>query len=127
MGYESTLLVVENYGNVSARHGNRSYADVIATIDLCCMPYDFHHLVKDHWYDSECYVYIGNDEVFEDLYGAPLMATSLPIAISDLRKIDAMILDMDGERYRRLPPAIALLEGFDQSQWDELLVLHYGH
>lgn len=126
MGYESKLLVVEPYRNLSLRDG-KTYAGIIATIDLCVMPRTFRDAIGDHWQDDGYYFYEGDYAVTTDCYGDPLVAADLPTAIADLREADEAHLERNGERYRRILPAIALLEGFDQSQWDELLVLHYGH
>lgn len=129
MGYESKLMVVNPHRHTQT-YGNegKTYVSVVATIDLCKMPVHFGALVRDHWNEGGYYFYDSDgDECDTDLYGEPLVATDLDTAIADLREVDQRILDRDGERYRRLPPAIALLEGFDQSQWDELLVIHFGH
>lgn len=125
MGYESTLLVVKPLR--SLHHDGHTYASIVATIDLCVMPHAFQRRVHDRWEKNDLCVYMDGSDVSEDMYGDPLLAADLDTVITDLRLADAQILVEDGERYRRLPPAIALLEGFDQSQWDELLVLHYGH
>lgn len=125
MGYESTLLVVEPLR--SLHHDGHTYASIVATIDLCKMPHVFHRRLRERWVKSDLCICMDGSDVSEDMYGDPLLAADLDTAITDLRLADAQIFVEDGERYRRLPPAIALLEGFDQSQWDELLVLHYGH
>lgn len=128
MGYESKLMVVQPFRNFVTSNEGMTYVGTIATIDLCKMPYDFHDLVRDHWHDGGYYFYDGYDQKCDtDLYGDPLVATDLDTAIADLKAIDKQIVEREGEHYRRLPPAIALLEGFDQSQWDELLVIHFGH
>ena len=128
MGYESKLMVVNPYRHIPTSIEGKTYVGTVATIDLCKMPYDFHRLVRDHWHDGDYYFDDGCDQKWDtDLYGDPLVATDLDTAIADLKAIDQQIFEHDGERYRRIPPAIALLEGFDQSQWDELLVIHFGH
>lgn len=128
MGYESKLMVVQPFRNIRMGDDGQTYVDTIATIDLCKMPYDFHDLVRDHWHEGGYYFYDGCDQEWDtDRYGDPLVATDLDTAIADLKAIDQHILEHDGERYRRLPPAIALLEGFDQSQFGELLVIHFGY
>lgn len=126
MGYESRLIVAEP-SSIFRNLDGHSYARVIATIDLCGMPCYFRDLLNDHWHDSGCYIYVGDEEVATDYYGSPLVATDLATAIADLRATDQRIIETEGERYRRIPPALGLLEGIDQSQWSNLLVMHFGY
>ena len=74
--------------------------------------------------ETEYYIYAddGNTEIVEDAYGEPLRE----IPIDEL--IDILENDPEMQGYRRVEPFLALLKGFDQSKFDNnLVVLHYGH
>ena len=81
MGYESTLLVVKPLR--SLHHDGRTYASIVATIDLCVMPHAFQRRVRDRWEKNDLCVYMDGSDVSEDMYGDPLLAADLdrPVGI----------------------------------------------
>lgn len=114
MGYESQLFIADRYDN--------GYMNVIASFDLCKMGYGigFHELFKepvgrDIWMPG-----IG-DEIEEDMYGAELKHTDINTVIEWLETYGVNI------KYRRITPLLNLLKGFEQSEWEDLRVIHYGH
>jgi hypothetical protein len=126
MGYESKLIIAEA-GISSDRDG--CWLDEIATVDLCKMGYDtnWSQLLKaskaERTDNRRFYFYSGGDgRTYEDLYGDPLLPLDLGHAIKAIEADDT-----DG--YRRLPPALAVLRSFQetQHQWRDLVVLHFGH
>lgn len=114
MGYESQLFIADRYDN--------GYMNVIASFNLCKMGYGigFHELFKepvgrDIWMPG-----IG-DEIEEDMYGAELKHTDINTVIEWLETYGVNI------KYRRITPLLNLLKGFEQSEWEDLRVIHYGH
>lgn len=122
MGYESKLYIVEKSnvkGNVNKK-GLR-WADVIAMFDLCKT-----YAVSDKMRrakDTDCFIYAddGNTEIVTDCYGGTLKEMSIEETIQILEEAAGC------ENYRRYAPCIALLKGFDKSQWRNIVVLHYGY
>lgn len=120
MGYESTFYIVEKSDLYNNKIGKK-WAKDIASFDMC-------KIGASSWLsrypETEYYFYAddGNTEVVEDCYGEPLKE----IPISDL--IDILENDPELQGYRRTEPFLALLKGFDQSKFNNnLVVLHYGH
>ena len=63
-----------------------------------------------------------NTIIVEDKYGDPLKEIPIADAIKMIKE------ESEKSEYRRLKPCLALLEGFDMSQWDDdLVVLHFGY
>ena len=122
VGYESKLYVVEKC-NISFVEGMRG-ALVVAMFDLCKMGTTAFNEVVNTYPKTDCYFYAddGNATVVEDKYGEPL--TEIPIVdmIHILKECKK-----EFPKYRRIDPAIKLLESFDLTEWKELVVLHYGH
>lgn len=122
MGYESRLYIVEKT-NIKFTIGDKEFlwAKNIAMFDLCKV-YD----VSDKFRkakDTDCYIYADdrNTMIVADGYGDPLKEMTISEAIEILEEAVA------GDDYRRYPPCISLLKGFDESQWHNLAVLHYGY
>lgn len=120
MGYESRLYVVEKS---NSRMDDRVWAEVIATFNLSKAGLDL--LAIRQFPDTDCYIYEDTSDykIVEDAYGKPLKE----IPISDMIKIIQKEAEKDQYHYRRWKPCLALLEGFDESQWDNIKVLHYGY
>ena len=118
MGYESRLYVVEKSSLFDERY-NKRWAEVVAVFDLCKCD-----SVTSQFRDypaTDCFITIGATDVEKDLYGKPLNEIPIKDAIKILRKAAKT------DTYRRYKPCIALLNGFDLSQWGDLVVLNYGH
>lgn len=122
MGYESRLYVVEKCRSKYTVEGKELlWAKKIAMFDLCKV-----YAVRDKMCkakDTDCFIYAddGNTEIVKDDYGDTLKEMTIKEAIQILE--DAA----ENDDYRRYAPCIALLKGFDESQWRNLAVLHYGH
>ena len=121
MGYESKLYVVEK-GKMSWREDGRVWGEVIAMFDLCKV-YSISDKIRDKYKPTDCYFYsdIEDEEIVEDLYGQPLLEVPVPDMIQIIEDVAAK------DDYRRYAPCLGLLKGFDKSQWNDLVVLHYGH
>lgn len=114
MGYESQLFIADRL--------NGTWMQVISSYDLCNMGYDngFHDLFKepilgDIWMPGM------KDGVEEDMYGAELKHTDINTVIEWLETYGVNM------KYRRITPLLNLLKGFEQSEWTDLRVIHYGH
>jgi bisphosphoglycerate-independent phosphoglycerate mutase (AlkP superfamily) len=118
MGYESKLYVVEKTGMME--NNNKTFAKVIATFDLCKFG-NFKEVFKT---ETDCYIYAddGNTQIVKDCYNEALTEASLSDVIAYLEKYQA-----EQEPYRRVAPVLGLLKGFDMSEWNNIVVLHYGH
>lgn len=116
MGYESKLYVVDKH-NWKGCDGK--WGEVIASFDLCCVPINFAQYPA-----TDCYIFAddGNTEIREDKYGDPLKEIPIEDAI-DMIEQAIKIKDY----YRRYRPCLELLKGFHLSDWENLVVLHYGH
>jgi hypothetical protein len=115
MGYESRLYVV-NKSRSGADENKKIWSEVVAKFNLCKCGIDFSGFPA-----SDCYFYEGNDEIVEDNYGDPLRELTISEAISVLATA------MAKEDYRRFQPCLAMLTGFNQHEWENLVVLHFGY
>lgn len=120
MGYESKFYIVEK-SDLHIDENGKKWAMNIASFDMC-------KIGASSWLskypETEYYIYAddGNTEIVEDCYGDSLRE----IPINDL--IDIIENDPKIKGYRRAEPFLALLKGFDQSKFNNnLVVLHYGH
>lgn len=115
MGYESRLYIVNVNDN------DCGHAECIAAVNMSCMEIGFRNLFKlpvsfEMWaMDSH-----DDEQISHDRYGENVTAAEISDVITYLKK------SMHSQ-YRRLRPLLGLLEGFDQCQWNHLLVVHYGY
>ena len=114
MGYESRLYVVQK--SQVAKHNNKYWCEVIASFDLCKVDINFRKYLK-----TDSYFIEGNEYVFEDCYGEPLRELTIAEAIKEIENAMARY------DYRRWKPILGLLKGFNEDEWGDLRVLHYGH
>lgn len=118
MGYESRIYVVQKSG-LGLEYG-KSFASVIAMFNAS--KYEgLSHVFKR---ETDCYIYSDNGftTILEDCYGDEIKEAPLADVISFLEgELER------GETYRRIKPLLALLKGFDKSQWENLVCLHYGY
>ena len=125
MGYESKLYIVNKLPeHVAIRYNGMQYSELIAMVDIC----KYHKWSNKaiNYPRTNCYFYAedGNTIIIEDQYGEPLKEVPLDDALD--------ILDeafYSGDSYRRLGPALALLQSLkdNENKWDEIVVLHYGY
>ena len=122
MGYRSRIYVVEK-GSIKRKIEGKEYvwADKIAMFNLCKV-YDVSDKMRKAK-DTDCFIYEndGNTKIVTDCYGDALKEVTIEEAIRILEEA----AEKDG--YRRYVPCISLLKGFDESQWRNLAVLHYGY
>lgn len=128
MGYESKLYIVN-------RHDFRPsydhvWGEIVATFDLSKMGYSNHEFYDAFTKEIDYEFYLptcddnGNevmDFVNTDCYGTHMKSADLKTVIRALEICE------ERDHYRRLPPLIAMLKAFDESEWDELQVVHYGY
>lgn len=122
MGYESRLYVVEKSRSKYTVKGKELlWAEKIAMFDLCKVYAVSDKMCKAK--DTDCFIYAddGDTEIVDDCYGDALTEMTIKEAVQILEEAAAK------DDYRRYAPCIALLKGFDESQWRNLAVLHYGH
>lgn len=116
MGYESKLYVVDKH---DWKGCDGKWGEVIASFDLCCVPINFAQYPA-----TDCYIIAddGNTRIIEDKYGDPLREIPIQDAIEMIEKVIKT-----GDYYRRYKPCLNLLKGFNINNWENLVVLHYGH
>lgn len=117
MGYESKLYVVDKH---DWKFVNEKWGEVIAMFDLCSVP----RLNFSSYPATDCYIIAddGNTEIKEDRYGDSLKEVPIQDAIEMIEKV----IERE-EYYRRYKPCLDLLKGFNPNEWENLVVLHYGH
>jgi len=123
MAYESKIYVVKRKANATGIYG-----EIIAMYDCCAMGGTrgwtemFTENVK---YD----VFIDSNDIptKEDMYGDELKETSIEKVIEWL-EMEIKYLESKNDYYRRLPPLLAMLKGFNLTDWQNgLYIIHYGY
>lgn len=116
MGYESRLYVIRKGSGALEDEDGKAWAEVIATFNLCTVNIDFFKYPA-----TDSYIYDGGERVVEDKYGDPLRELTIKEAIDEIE-----LASID-EPYRRWNPVLGLLKGFNEHEWRDLRVLHYGY
>ena len=126
MGYESRLYIVVKSDTNFNPETNFLFAEVIAEFNMCKFPELYSLFIKEG-IKTNCAFYRGDDEITEDMYGEPLRELSVEKVIDGLNKIIASYGNKSF--YWRLPPLLAMLEKFSESQdiYHPLTVLHFGY
>ena len=114
MGYESRLYVIQK-SDVGMEE-EKKWCEVIATFDLCKVNINFRK-----YPETDSYFYEGNEKIVEDCYGEPLRELTIKEAIQEVENAATR------DEYRRWKPILGLLKGFNEEEWSDLRVLHYGH
>lgn len=119
MGYESRLYVVNKYEKFSSEY--RCWGEVIAMFNLCKV-YDVSDKMRKYP-ETDCYIFAdnGNTEIVEDKYDDVMKEIPIDDAIKIIEEASM------NDSYRRYAPCLALLKSLDKSQWENLVVLHYGY
>jgi len=122
MGYESKFYVV-NKTTQKSLDGKRYWAEVIASFDLCKV-YAVSDPIRNKYKATDAYIYAddGNTEIIEDNYGDPLIEIPIDVMIQLMEKVIT-----SENYYRRYNPFLQMLKGFNKDDWENLVVLHYGH
>lgn len=117
MGYESRIYVAYKE---KIHDEEKRYAGVVAMFNFGKFP-GLREVFKAK---TDCYIYAddGNTPILEDDCGDELTEASLSDVIKFLE--DEV---QRGETYRRIKPLLGLLKSFDESQWGNLVCLHYGY
>lgn len=120
MGYESRLYIVDKRDLVHIKNKKGMvYCEMIAQFNLSNVPEIYEKVFA--YKDTNGYFYCNGKEVTEDMYGKPLKE----IPIGDMISIISEV--MKNDRFRRYRPCLNLLKGFNLSEWENLVVLHYGY
>ncbi len=118
MGYESKLYIVDKANLMMME--NKKYADVIAIYNMS--KFDGFRGIFEK--ETDCYIYAddGNTKIVEDCYGEALKEDTIENVIKYLEE-----QKKEDGYYRRIDPLLSLLKGFNLSDWQDLVVLHYGY
>ena len=121
MGYESRVFVV-NRNEIERKDGSiYVWAENIADVKMSSMYNGFTDLF-DKQVDYELYIDNGDEFTKTDKYGNVMTYTDCKTVIDYLEKLIA-----NGEKYRRLTVLLGLLKGFNEEDWDNIQVVHYGY
>lgn len=121
MGYESRVFVVDR-NKIERKEGMfYIWGEKIADVKMSVM-YDGFTALFDKEVDYELYIDNEDESTKTDKYGAIMTYTDCETVIDYLENLIA-----EGENYRRLTILLGLLKGIDESQWNEIQVVHYGY
>lgn len=123
MAYESRIYVVDVHREKIHCKNKVYYAERIASFNLGCMGYDngWRELFTET-IDYDIYNEYGSKKIHADKYGARLTSADFETVIKWLERRSEQ-----KEHYRRIAPVLAMLKGFDRSEWDDLKIIHYGY
>lgn len=121
MGYESRVFVVDRREIETYDNTLYVYAEKIADVKMSRM-YDGFNTLFDKEIDYELYIDDGDEPTKTDKYGDVMTYTDCKTVIDFLEKLIA-----DGENYRRLTVLLGLIKGFNEDEWDNIQVVHYGY
>lgn len=120
MGYESKLFVISQRFDNS---GKVFWNQIIATYEFCKLGTTFNYGLFDKPLEGK--LLIGeNEETDADRYDEKLKyCNEFQLLIDEFEK------EYLFNKYRRIPPFVALLKGFLEmkDEFDNLIVVHYGH
>lgn len=126
MAYESRIYIVDVHREKdkdNPNYGTVYYAERIAAFNLGCMGYsNGWRELFEKTIDYDLYNEDGDKKINADKYGARLTSADFEKVIEWLEKRSA-----SKEHYRRIAPVLAMLKGFDRSEWDDLQIIHYGY
>lgn len=120
MGYESRLYVVNRR---ELRWDGKLlgiYRDMIAKFDMSCVGWNPEHIFTipidfPIEYDEN------DNEVYDDMYGKRCGMASVSAVIAVIEALE------EREHYRRFKPLLGFLKALDESEWDDLRVVHFGY
>ena len=124
MGYDNRLYIAKKRCSTTEIEGKTyHYAEIVATFELCGVDDDVRFAMRGcPATDVVLYLPMSDVPIIRDAYDEPLKEIPLKECAAILMNAEAK------EHYRRYQPCIALLNAFNEHEWDdELVVLHYGH
>ena len=117
MGYESRLYVVNRVENVWT---GGLWGDKLAVFNMSCVGWN-----PDKIFTTPIDFNIGYDKngepIYNDMYGKRCGMASVSDVISTIEALE------EREHYRRFKPLLGFLKSFDESEWDDLRVVHFGY
>lgn len=124
MGYESRLYVVNKTdmetsvieGDVERR---MKWGELLATFNMCVLGNECYPLWSGN--ETDCAFYDGHEYPIRDKYDKPLTENTVKDTIAVLEEAER------ATHYRRHQQVIAFLKAIDESEWDNVVVLHYGY
>lgn len=123
MSYESKIIIVDRRAYKMSESGNYYvYPEQLASVDMGEINHESWLELFATPIDYTLYIRSYDDAVDTDMYGDKMKYASIKAVKAWLEK-----QIQDGNDYRRLKPLLGLLNGFDESQWEELQVVHYGY
>ena len=134
MGYEHKLIIAKRTEITSPINKVIVCGEQIATYKCSRMPQSFYDLFHYHGTPIDFDLYTNNDEPTRtDPYGEHCKMLDLQTVIDHLHDIQTN--NSEWSDYRRIPPIIGLLEGFNAEQWtanaptfkESLVIVHYGY
>ena len=120
MSYESRVFIV-NRNEIEGANGKYVFADKIADIKMSSMYNGFTDLFSKE-IDYQLYIDNGDEATQTDKYGDTMTYTDCQTVITYLENLIA-----DGENYRRLTILLGLLKGIDETEWNDIQIVHYGY
>lgn len=120
MGYGSRLYIVERKelqwdGKLIDIYGNE-----IAQFDMRCVAWNPKHIFTTP-IDFPIEYDANDNEVYDDMYGERCGMASVSAVISAIEALE------EREHYRRFKPLLSFLKALDESEWDDLRVVHFGY
>lgn len=117
MGYESRLYVVNRVENVWT---GGLWGDKLAVFNMSCVGWN-----PDKIFTTPIDFNIGYDKngepIYNDMYGKRCGMASVVDVISTIESLE------EREHYRRFKPLLGFLKSLDESEWDDLRVVHFGY
>ncbi len=121
MGYESRLFIMNRTTWENTDKTVYHYAQELARINMCVMGYD-NGFIELFTMPVDFEIYGDNDaDLTTDKYGDHVKYADFDTVIAWLEEI------IKTDNYRRLKPLLAYLKAFDKTQWEDLIVVHYGY
>lgn len=120
MGYESRLYVVNRRELKWDGKPLGIYRDMIAKFDMSCVRWNPGHIFTTP-IDFPIEYDANGNEVYDDIYGKRCGMASVSAVIAAVEALE------EREHYRRFKPLLGFLKALDESEWDDLRVVHFGY
>ena len=123
MAYESRLFIVNRikYTNWMGKDIDWVYGEKIADIKMSSMQNEEFYALFDKEIDYKLFIDNNEIDTDKDKYDEHLKYAKIGTVVAWLEE------ELTRSNYRRLQPLLGLLRGFDEREWDELQVVHYGY